>query len=283
MRRKLARWSALLGVSICFCACIAQAQTVEEALERELAPSRLEADLALLEAADYTSLCLFDLTGIHQHPDRDAYVQLLRAYADRGWDIAIYAQEIDPATALELVDEIGAPTILVYEREVLQAFAGSDVTVWWWSGAAYPRNHPDRPAYKGWPDLRQEEVRADIAAWIVETVPSQVDGGLSLDYIRWNEVGAGREAEMVTDLVRRVRAQWDGPLSAAVYPYIGESPRHGGALSVGQRWDVWLEEDLVDFVYPMAYASEDLPSLIAVWASYEQDSIVPCLSAHDQH
>ncbi len=246
-------------------------------------PSRLEAELALLEAAGYTRLCLFDLSGLHQHPTRDLYVRLLRAYADRGWEIAIYVQEIDPAIALELVDKIGASSILVYEREMMQAFAGSGIEVWWWSGAAYPRNHPHRPTYRGWPDLRQAAVRTDIAAWIVESAPPQIDGGIALDYIRWNEVGEEREAEMVTDLVRRVRLRWEGPLSAAVYPYVGESPRHGGALSVGQQWDVWLEEDLVDFVYPMAYTSADLPYLIEAWASYEQESIVPCLSVHDQH
>jgi len=245
--------------------------------------SQLEEDLALLEGAGYTSVCLFDLNGISHHPDRDLYIELLREYVGRNWDIALYIQNVDPATALNLVDNIGASSVILYEEEILQAFSGSGIKTWWWSGAAYPVNDLDRPMYRGWSDLRKEEVRAEIADWIVGKVPEQIDGGLSLDYIRWNAVGDGREAYMVTDLVQRVRDQWQGPLSAAVYPYLGKSPRHGGALSVGQQWNLWLENDLVDFAYPMAYESEDLPAFIEEWKLYAKDKIVPCLSVENYH
>jgi hypothetical protein len=243
--------------------------------------SQLKADLRAITRAGYSRVCLFDLRDIRDYPD-PRYVSLLKQYADDGLEITIYVQQIEPEQAtLELVQSIGASSVILYESDLLDLFSRAAVTTFWWSGVAYPPNHADYPDYFGWPDLRNEGVRQGIADWASQ-VPQEVDGGLSLDYIRWNEVGNGRTAEQVTDLLQRIKANWDmvgrGTLSAAVYPYLGKGPENGGALSVGQEWDGWLEQGLLDFVYPMAYISEDIPDHIKEWASYDASRIVPCLS-----
>jgi hypothetical protein len=243
--------------------------------------AQLEADLRMITEAGYSRVCLFDLKSIQDYPD-PRYIPLLRQYADDGLEITVYVQEVDPdQRTVELVRSVGASSVIVYEEDLLALFNEAGIRAAWWSCVAYPASHADRLKYLGWPDLRSEVVRRDIANWAVR-VPDGVDGGLSLDYVRWNEVGGGRTAEQVTDLLRRIDANWrlkgDSPQSAAVYPYLDRWPRSGGALSVGQRWDEWLQYGLVDFVYPMAYISEDIPSHIDEWASYDVSRIVPCLS-----
>jgi hypothetical protein len=228
-------------------------------------------------------VCLFDLKAIRGFPD-PRYISLLKKYADKGLDITVYVQDIEPSQeTLDLAYSIGVSSVIVYEEDLLTLFKDAGMRTHWWSGTAYPPNHTNRLQYMDWPDLRSEEVREDIADWAVQ-IPD-VDGGLSLDYIRWNEVGDGRNAVQVTDLLQRIRANWDvtgnGPLSVAVFPYRGRFPDDGGALSVGQKWDEWLESGLVDFVYPMAYRSEDLPKFIREWDTYDTDKIIPCLSVMD--
>jgi hypothetical protein len=245
--------------------------------------AQLKADLRKITKAGYSKVCLFDLKSIHEYPDA-RYISLLKKYAQNGLQITVYVQDVEPSQdTLDLVHSIGASSVIVYERDLLELFRGAGVKTVWWSGTAYPPNHAARLQYMGWPDLRNEEVREDIANWAVQ-IPD-VDGGLSLDYIRWNEVGDGRNAEQVTDLLRRIRINWDmngnGPLSVAVFPYLGRYPDDGGALSVGQKWDEWLEDDLVDFVYPMAYNSKDIPAHLKEWETYGTDRVVPCLSVID--
>jgi hypothetical protein len=228
-------------------------------------------------------VCLFDLKSIRDYPD-SRYIPLLKKYADNGLEITVKVQGVEPSQeTLDLVHSIGASSTIVYERELLALFNEAGLETYWWSGTAYPPNHTDRSQYMDWPDLRSEQVREEIAHWAVQ-IP-EVHGGLALDYIRWNEVGDGRNAEQVTDLVRRIRAGWDvtgnGYLTASVYPYLGRHPDDGGALSVGQEWDDWLESGLVDFVYPMAYQSEDIPYHLREWGTYDKERIVPCLSVID--
>lgn len=243
--------------------------------------SQLEGDLEAITDAGYSKLCLFELRSIAAYPD-SRYIPLLKRYADDGLEIIVYAQEIKAhQNTVNLVQSIGASSVIVYERDLLTFFKKAGIKTLWWSGVAYPPAHADRPQYMGWPDLRNAQVRQDIADWAVQ-IPEEVDGGLALDYVRWNKVGNGRNAEQVTDLVRRIRKNWDvkgkGILTAAVYPYLGQSPQDGGALSVGQKWNEWLEDGLLDFVYPMAYCSEDIPWLISEWESYEKHKIIPVLS-----
>jgi hypothetical protein len=246
--------------------------------------SQLEIDLDIITAAGYSRVCLFDLKAIRDYPD-PRYIPLVKQYADRSLEITVYVQDVEVSqSTVELLSKIGGSAVIVHEEKLSDLFHTADIPIFWWSGTAFPDNHRERPQYLGWTDLRGEQVRQDIADWAVQ-IPRKVDGGLSLDYIRWNKVGAGRNAEQVTDLVQRIRVNWDrvgnGTLSAAVYPYLGQSTRDGGALSVGQKWDEWLENDLLDFVYPMAYDSKDIPWLIVEWKSYDQHRIVPCLSAID--
>jgi hypothetical protein len=246
--------------------------------------SQLKADLRAITDAGYSEVCLFDLKSIQDYPD-SRYISLLKNYADGGLEITVYVQQVEPnQDTLALVQSIGASSVILYEKDLLALFKEAGVRTFWWSGVAYPPYHADRLQYMGWPDLRSERVRQDIADWAVQ-IPEEIDGGLSLDYIRWNEVGNGRNAEQVTDLVQRIRTNWNmmarGTLSAAVYPYLGKDPRYGGALSVGQKWNEWLENDLLDFVYPMAYNSEDIPWHIREWESYDMHRIVPCLSVID--
>lgn len=247
---------------------------------------QLAADLESVVQAGYTSVVLFDLISIRDYPD-PRYVPLVRGYAERGIEISVYAQYVQgDQAAVDLVQALGASTVIVYDRELLTTFRGAGIRARWWSAVGYPLRHPDVPSYLGWPDLRSEQIRAELASWAA-TVPAEVDGGLSLDYIRWNEVGAGRDAAQVTDLAQRIRANWNalgrGELSAAVYPYLGESPADGGALAVGQRWNEWLAAGLIDYAYPMAYESDALPHQIEEWATYDRSRIIPCLSLEDFH
>lgn len=256
----------------------------ERGLGSEWKPfAQLKADLRKITKAGYSEVCLFDLKSIQEYPD-SRYVSLLKKYAEDGLKIAVYVQDVEPSQdTLDLVQSIGASSVIVYERDLLELFRETGVNTVWWSGTAYPPNHTARLQYMDWPDLRSEDVREDIANWAVQ-IPD-VDGRLSLDYIRWNEVGDGRNAEQITDLLRRIRINWDvngnGTLSAAVFPYMGRHPDDGGALSVGQKWDEWLEDDLVDFVYPMAYNSRNIPDHLKEWETYDTDRIIPCLSVID--
>lgn len=244
----------------------------------------LKTDLQMIQQAGYKRVCLFDLQAIRDYPD-PAYISFLRQYADKGIEITVYVQDV-PADqeTINLFRAIGATRAIIYERELLEIFQTTQISVSWWAGVAFPYNHTERPQYMSWPDLRSEQMREELADWAVQ-IPASVDGGLSLDYIRWNQVGDGRTAEQVTDLVQKIRDRWDqaghGRLSAAVYPYLGNSPRHGGALSVGQKWNEWLDNGLVDWVYPMAYNSQDLAAHIREWKSYDPTKIVPCLSLMD--
>jgi len=220
------------------------------------------------------------LKAIRDYPN-PAYVRLLNRYAADGLEITVYVQAVEASPeTLSIVQEIGASSVILYEKDLLALFMAAGIESIWWSGVALPSNHPDRPQYQGWPDLRTEQVRQDIADWAVQ-VP-HTDGGLALDYIRWNRVGDGRTSEQVTDLVRRIRENWDkagdGALSAAVYPYLSQNPDDWGAQSVGQQWDEWLGSGLVDWVYPMAYDSNDIPDLVVGWENYDRQKIIPCLS-----
>ena len=246
--------------------------------------AQLKSDLRKITKAGYSKVCLFDLKSIRDYPD-SRYVPLLKKYADKGMEITVYVQDVEPSQeTLDLVESMGVSSVILYERDLLTLFKEEGIETYWWSGTAFPPNHTARLQYMDWPDLRSEKVREDIANWVVQ-IP-EVDGGLSLDYIRWNQVGDGRNAEQVTDLLRRIRTNWDmngnGTLSAAVFPYLGRFPDDGGALSVGQKWDEWLEAGLVDFVYPMAYQSEDIPYYIGEWEeAYDRRKIIPCLSIMD--
>ena len=242
---------------------------------------QLETDLTSIIDAGYSKVCLFDLRTIWGYPD-SRYIPLLKKYADAGLDITVYVKDVGVDTStLGVVRSIGASSVIVYEEDLIRLFRDAGIKVEWWSLVGYPDNNMNRPLYMGWPDLRNDQLRQDLAHWAVQ-VPDQVDGGLSLDYIRWNEVGNGRSADQVTDLVQQIRSNWNalgrGTLSAAVYPYLGDDPSEGGGLSVGQKWNDWLKDDLLDFVYPMAYDSEDIPRLIGVWRAYPKNKIVPCLS-----
>ncbi|HDQ70507.1 MAG TPA: hypothetical protein ENN19_00220 [Chloroflexi bacterium] len=241
---------------------------------------QLQTDLEIVTAAGYSRVCLFDLEAIRDYPD-PGYVPLLKAYANRDLDITVYVQKVEAnQETLDLVWAIGASRVILYEVDLLNLFQAAGVKTDWWSGVAYSYNHLKRPQYLGWPDLRGEQMRQELADWAMQMPP--ITGGLSLDYIRWNKVGDGRTAGQVTDLVQKIRHNWDaagqGSLSAAVYPYLGASPNYGGALSVGQAWDEWLDDGLLDWVYPMAYDSEHLGSYIKEWAGYDTSKIVPCLS-----
>ncbi len=242
---------------------------------------QLEADLEAVTNAGYPKLCLFDLNSIWGYPD-SRYIPLVKKFAESGVEIAIYVQDVEsnPQT-LNIVQSIGASSVFVNDKTLITLFRNAGIKTFWWSGVAYPPNHKDQPQYLGWPDLRSEQVRRDIADWAVR-IPQDVEGGLSLDYIRWNAVGNERTAEQVTDLVQRIRSNWNtvgkGTLSASVYPYLGVNPSDGGALSVGQRWGEWLRNGLLDFVSPMAYDSQDIPYLIGEWKTYDKGKIVPCLS-----
>jgi hypothetical protein len=243
--------------------------------------SQIEVDLETVVRGGYSKLCLFDLDSIWGYPD-SRYIPLLKKYVDSGIEITIYVQEVEPSQqTLNAVQSIGATSVIVYDKNLSALFKNAGMKTFWWSAAAYPPNHKDQPQYLGWPDLRSEQVRRDIADWAVQ-IPKEVDGGLSLDYIRWNAVGNERTAEQVTDLVQRIRSNWNamgkGTVSAAVYPYLGAGPNNGGALSVGQKWDEWLRKGLIDFVSPMAYNSQDIPWLIGGWKAYDKGKIIPCLS-----
>jgi hypothetical protein len=245
---------------------------------------QLKADLRAITKAGFTRVCLFDLQSIRDHPD-SRYISFLTKYAEKkDLEITVYVQSVEPdQDTLNLAQSIGASSVIVYDEELVTLFREAGIRTTWWSGTAYPPNHFELQQYMGWPDLRSEQVRQEIADWAVQT--PKAEGGLSLDYIRWNEVGNGRNAEQVTDLLRRIRTNWDmngnGALSAAVFPYLGRSRNDGGALSVGQKWDEWLKDDLVDFVYPMAYNSEDISVHLAEWESYDTHRVVPCLSVID--
>ncbi len=254
-------------------------------VERWKSYAQLEADLKIVTNAGYERVCVFDLKSIGNYPD-PRYIALLAQYAAQGTELTVFVQEIAPdQTTLDLVRRIGASSVILYDKDLWALFEESHLKTSWWSGVAFPPRHKERPQYKGWPDLRSDQIRQDIANWAVQT--PQVDGGLVLDYIRWNQVGDGRNAEQVVDLVRQIRAKWNsvgsGPLAAAVFPYLGQSPSDGGALSVGQEWNKWLQEGLVDLVYPMAYISQDIPWLIQQWKPYDKHTLVPCLSVIDYH
>ena len=242
---------------------------------------QIQVDLEAVINAGYSKLCLFDLDSVWGYPD-SRYIPLLRIYTENGIELTIYVQYVEPnQQTLSAVQRIGATSVIVYDKNLLTLFRNAGIRTFWWSGVAYPPNHKNRPQYLGWPDLRSEQVRLDIADWTVR-IPGEVDGGLSLDYIRWNGVGNERTAEQVTDLVQRIRSNWNavgkGALSAAVYPYLGANPSYGGALSVGQKWDEWLRDGLLDFVIPMAYDSQSIPRQIREWKLYGTDRILPCLS-----
>ncbi len=245
---------------------------------------QLEADLEAVATAGYSRVCVFDLEAIRDYPD-PRYVLLLQEYANLGIEITIYVQKIKAdQNTLDLVRAIGGSQIIVYEQELLELFRAAGIKTYWWSGVAFPYAHSEQPQYLDWPDLRSEQVRQALADWAVQ-IPPSIEDGLSLDYIRWNQVGDERTAEQVTDLLRKIRRNWKrvgkGSLSAAVYPYLGASPNHGGALSVGQKWNEWLRDGLVDWVYPMAYNSQYLAEYIEEWQEYEVARIVPCLSVMD--
>lgn len=245
-------------------------------------PQQLASDLETVIQGGYSNLCLFDLQGLWEYPDPQ-YVSLLKQYAERGVKLTIYVQDLSPnQTILDFTRYVGAASVIVYNEDASALFKDAGFKTYWWAGAAYPPNHTDLPQYFAWPDLRSEAVREAIADWAVK-VPEGVDGGLSLDYIRWNGVGNGRTADQITDLLLKIRSRWSvvgkGELSAAVYPYLGKNLQDGGALSVGQEWNRWLEEGLVDFVIPMAYQSSDIPWLVSdEWKAYDKNKVVPCLS-----
>lgn len=245
---------------------------------------QLKADLRAVSKAGYTKVCLFDLQSIRNHPD-SRYISFLEEYSEKKeLEITVYVQSVEPdQDTLDLVERIGASSVIVYDEQLLTLFREAGIKTTWWAGTAYPPNHFELQQYREWPDLRSEQVRQEIADWVVQA--PKAEGGLSLDYIRWNEVGKGRNAEQVTDLLRRIRTNWDmngsGALSAAVFPFLGRFPDDGGALSVGQKWDEWLEEGLVDFVYPMAYNSESIPIHLEEWESYDAQRVIPCLSVID--
>jgi hypothetical protein len=244
---------------------------------------QLNKDLKIVTAAGYSQLCLFDLKSLRDYPD-SKYIPLLKSYADEGIQITVYVQEMEAnEKTLQLAQSIGASAVILYEKDLLTLFKEAGYQTYWWAGVAYPRDHSDLPTYLGWPDLRSAAVRQNIADWVIENYQkADTDGGVSLDYIRWNRVGDGREAEQITDLVQRIRSEWlevgKGSVTAAVYPYMGKDPSYGGALSVGQQWDQWLKNGLIDVAYPMAYKSQDIPVQLKEWAAYDKQKIVPCLS-----
>jgi hypothetical protein len=241
---------------------------------------QLARDIETVVGDGYRRICIFDLKTVRDHPDA-RYRELLRQTAARGVEIAVYAQEMaaDRAT-LDLARQIGAREIIAYEKPLLELFAGAGFRITWWALIGYPSAHPELKNWEGWIDLRDRETRVELTR-LALTPPLPVAGGISLDYIRWNKAGAGRSAEQVTDIVsrihRRLTARGAGPLSAAVYPYVGKSASHGGSLSVEQEWHLWLKEGLLEFAIPMAYESEDIPRLLGEWRPY-RERIVPALS-----
>jgi len=247
--------------------------------------SQLDTDLKTIVNAGYAEICLFDLKSLRDYPD-PRYLTLLTQYAIGGIEFTVFVQDIEPTQeTIDLVKRIGITSVILSQKDSAVVFEQAQLRIAWWRGVAYPPNHKTRPQYEGWPDLRSEQVRQDIADWAVQ-IPS-VGDSLVLDYIRWNGIGNGRNAEQVTDLVRRIRAQWGlaekGTLSAAVFPYLGTGPNDGGALSVGQKWNEWLEDGLLDSVYPMAYISQDIPWLVEQWKPYDKHKLAPCLSVIDYH
>lgn len=246
---------------------------------------QLARDLETLVGAGYRRICIFDLKSVRDYPDL-RYRELLRQTAARGVEIAVYAQEL-PADrgTVELARAIGARGVIAYEPPLLELFAGAGFRTTWWAIIGYPRAHPDLKTHEGWIDLRDRETRVELARRALALPPS-ADGGIALDYIRWNRAGAGRSAEQVTDVVSRIRrrltARGLGPLAAAVYPYVGKNASYGGSLAVGQEWHLWLRDGLLDFVIPMAYESDDLPRLLGEWRPFGE-RVVPCLSVQDFH
>lgn len=240
---------------------------------------QLVSDLAQVTAAGYRKIGIFDLKGIGDTGNA-AYFDLIRSYADQGVEIAVFVQGMKSSSAVELARKIGASSAIVRSTTLERELRNAGLKTVWWSLVAYPETAADLPFYMGWPDLRDDGVRSALAERAVDSPVT--GGGRNLDYVRWNRTDQQRTNEQVTDLVRRIRAAGSrgGPLSADVYPYLGGGNGDGGARDVGQRWDLWLAEGLVDEVYPMAYLSADLPWLIPQWAPYGS-RVVPVVSAVD--
>ena len=100
------------------------------------------------------------------------------------------------------------------------------------------------------PRLLPENLLApNLKRWLVGEMPPG-DRILATAALLWAE----QRAEAVTALVRQVRQELDAtgrrdlPLSAAVLSDPGKA-----FLNHGQDWPTWIEEGLIDAVYPMAY------------------------------
>jgi uncharacterized lipoprotein YddW (UPF0748 family) len=80
----------------------------------------------------------------------------------------------------------------------------------------------------------------------------------SLGFFGWNDPDAqdmdrwiGWRCVIITDFVRRIRTMSEEAgreLSAAVFHYYP-----GGLLDIGQDWERWVREGLLDYVFPMNY------------------------------
>ena len=244
--------------------------------------SQIKDDLSLVVSAGYTKICLFHMKAIRDMDDGELY-SFLKSYAARGVEISVFVKDMSASEAIDTARRIGATTLITWNRSDADTFSMQGFKTAWWSLVAYPERNQSMPTYMGWPDLRQEQVRRDIAGRVLSE-PALASSGLNLDYIRWNAIGDGRTADQVTDLLRKIRAGWSrarGALSVDVYPYLGTGEGDGGAGDVGQPWGRWLSEGLVDKVYPMAYISEDLPWMVPQWAPYGTGRVVPVLSVVD--
>lgn len=100
------------------------------------------------------------------------------------------------------------------------------------------------------------EVQNHILAAIAEIQSRYAVSGIHLDFVRWFERAPlpANAAAVVTGFVRAARDRVQRPkwLTVAV---LGKYP--ACAASVGQDWDLWLGQNLVDYVVPMDY-TEDL-------------------------
>jgi len=96
---------------------------------------------------------------------------------------------------------------------------------------------------------------------------------------QWNEFRTSGVTQWVRDIRRETRSGNDLRLTAAVFA----DPT--GALTVGQDWQRWLAEDMVDTALPMAYVEDfdELAQILAAWRdSPHLLRIVPGLITYEQ-
>lgn len=247
--------------------------------------AQLITDFNLINS-NYSRWGIFELKAIRDHP-QSTYVQsLIRSYADAGTKLYVYVQNLTAnATTLALAQTCGFSGVITYEDAILTLFRNAGMEVFWWANVCYPGVYDyGLSEYGGWPDLTQSSIRQTIANRVVSTANSKgTITGMVLDYIRWNTHGSPRTAAQVTDLVQKIRAQWNKRLEASVFSYIGaHDGSSGGGGAVCQLWDDWIAAGYYNYYSPMSYNSADLNWLVTTqWNTFPAGIMSPALSVKD--